>query len=133
MLPARSGAGPPAPRASRNAFMAASSSALGAAIGLDAIAVRIDDEPGVVAGPVVGAQPRLAVVPPAGFQRGGVEGVDALARRGIEADVEARLVVGRHRALRRADPQGNAVAPVADRAGLLAEARVAERLQSGVV
>ena len=56
-----------------------------AAIGLDAIAVRIDDERGVVVGAVVAAQAGCAVVAAPFGESGGMESVDALARRGWRA------------------------------------------------
>ncbi len=47
-------------------------------MGLDSVAVGVDDKGGVVAQTVVGAQAGLAVVSPAGAERSGVEGVHAL-------------------------------------------------------
>src|SRR6266851_5238117 len=101
----------------------------GAAIGFDAITVGIDHEGGVVFGAVVRSGARLAVIATARTQSGLVEGIDALARLAGEAEMEARFVVRRYRPLGRADPQLDAIAPVAERAGALAQALVTERLQ----
>src|SRR2546428_170178 len=62
-----------------------------AGIGLDPIAVGIDHEGGVVGIAVVRADPRLAVILAAGFERARVEGVDGLAARRVEANVQAGL------------------------------------------
>src|SRR5262249_55472380 len=108
-------------------------SGLAAAIGLEAIAVRIDDEGGVVVGAVVAAQAWGAVVVPADAQRGGVEGVDTLAARRVEALMQAGFVVRGHRPLGGADPQRDRVPTIAERARRLAEAGIAQRLQGRVV
>src|SRR5215218_8669621 len=98
-------------------------------MGLDAVAVGIDDERRIIVRAVIGAKPGLAVVAPAALQRRGVEGVDALARRRRKADMQAGLVVGRHRALGEADPERDRVASVAERALAFAQTSVADRLQ----
>src|SRR5215211_5991825 len=114
--------------------MAAFWSSLGApAMGLDAVAVGIDDERRVVVRAVIGAKPGLAVLAPAALQRRGVEGADALARRRRKAEMQARFLVRRHRALGDADPQRDRVASVAERALAFAQTSVAERLQRCVV
>ena len=64
-------------------------------MGLDPVVVRIDDEGGVVAWRVIGAQSWRSVIHAAEAERGGTEGVDAVARRGGEADVQAGFFVGR--------------------------------------
>src|SRR5882757_8219286 len=74
------------------------------AIGLDAIAVGIDGEGGVILRAVVGAQAGLAVVLAAGLERSGVEGVDRGTIRGDEAEMQARFGVGLDRLLGGAEP-----------------------------
>ena len=63
-------------------------------MGLDPVAVGIDDEGGVVARTVVGAQAGPAVVASAGPGRSGVEGVHALRRRRGEAEMQADFMSG---------------------------------------
>ena len=58
-------------------------------IGLDAVAIGVDQERGVVAGAVVGAQAGRAVVAASGGEAARVEGVDGFAARGREAEVQA--------------------------------------------
>src|SRR5262249_53436439 len=103
------------------------------AMGLNAIAVRIDDEGGVVVRAVVRAQPRLAVVAPAGLQRRGMEGVDRLPVGRLKADMQAGFLVGRHRMLGLAEPEPGATLAVAGRALAAADPVVAQRLQHRVV
>src|ERR1700730_14440163 len=83
-----------------------------AAIGLDAIAVGIGDEGGVVIGAVILPQPGLAVVAPARAQGFRMKRIDRFAVGGAEADVQAGGVVGRHRMLRGADPERHPILAV---------------------
>src|SRR3546814_4112951 len=53
------------------------------------------------------SQARLAVIRPAGFQGSGMESIDRLAARGIEADMQAVLRLGPDRLFRRQQPQRN--------------------------
>ena len=85
-------------------------------MGLDAVAVGIDDERRIIVRAVIGAKPGLAIVAPAALQRRGVERVDAFARRRRKAEMQARFLVRRHRALGNADPQRDRVASAAERA-----------------
>src|SRR6202044_2368208 len=62
--------------------------------GLDAIALGIDDESGVIIGAVLGAQARRSVVATAGAQCGGIKGIDGTAIRRREAKMKARSLVG---------------------------------------
>src|SRR4051812_43698831 len=64
-----------------------------AAIGFQTIAVRIDDESGVVVVAVILAQAGLAVVLAAGLQRARMEGIDRLARSRVEAEVQICLLI----------------------------------------
>src|SRR5829696_320709 len=104
-----------------------------AATSFDAVSLGIDDERGVVVGPVIGAQARPTVISPAGCKRRSVESIDALARRRGEAEVQPRLFVRGDRVLGGNDPECDGLAPVAERAFPFAQACVAERLQGGVV
>ena len=61
---------------------------------LDAVAVRIADEGGVVALVILRAQARRAVGRAAGRERGGMKGIDAAGRGARKADMHA-AVVGR--------------------------------------
>src|SRR5215472_6331605 len=103
------------------------------AIGLDPIAVGIDNERRVVVCAVIGTQPRLAVVAAAVRDRCLVKGVDALACRGREAEMQPGLRVGRHWTRAGADPERDPALPVAEGAFGSAETRIAERLECGVV
>src|ERR1700676_1491730 len=100
---------------------------------LDAVAVGIDGEGGIVLRAVVGAHTRLAVVLAAGLQRRGVKGVDRGAVLGDEAEMQARFGVGLHRLLGGAEPQRDRLVAVAQRGLAIAEAAVTQRLQRGVV
>src|SRR5215208_1789969 len=102
-------------------------------MGLDAVAVGVDDERRIIVRAVIGAKPGLAVVAPAALQRRGMEGVDAFARRRRKAEMQARFLVRRHRAQGGADPQRDRVAPIAERAFALVQTSIAERLQRRVV
>jgi hypothetical protein len=62
-----------------------------------------------------------------------MEGIDAFPRRRRKAEMQARFLVRRHRALGDPDPQRDRVASVAERALALAKAGVAERVQGRVV
>src|SRR5829696_10338213 len=84
-------------------------------MGRGAVAVGVDDERRIIVRAVIGAKPGLAVVAPAALQRRGMEGVDAFARRRRKADMQARFLVRRHRALGGADPQRDRLASVAER------------------
>ena len=57
--------------------------------GLDVVAVRVEEEGGIVAG-VVGALAGGAVVTAARGEAGGVEAPDRLAVGGLEGEVDAR-------------------------------------------
>src|SRR5262249_2159358 len=74
------------------------------AIGLEPIAVGIDDEGRVVVARVVGAYAGFAVVPPPGAECGCVKGAHTVAARGIEAEVEPGLGISGHGLIGRADP-----------------------------
>src|SRR5262249_46338507 len=67
------------------------------------------------------------------LHRCGVKGVHALAAWRIEAEMQVRLAVRRNRTVGSADPERDAVASVAEGACALAQARIPERLQRGVV
>src|SRR6187399_1912678 len=108
-------------------------SRLGTAIGLDAVSVRIDREGRVVVRPIVGAQAGLAIVLAAGTERARVKRRDALARRRIEAEVQAGRGVGRDRLVAGRNPQRDRILAVAERGVAGAEAGVAERIQCRVV
>src|SRR5436853_6057891 len=69
---------------------------------LDVMAVRIEQEGGVVAGTVIGAKARGAVVAPAGCQALGVEAIHGRAARRTESDVRGAA----HGTLVRIQPQG---------------------------
>src|SRR5437660_2408499 len=103
------------------------------AMGLDAIAVGIDDEGGVVAGAIILAHARLAVVLAAGLECSGMEGVDRGAALGLEAEMQAGLQVGLHRALDRQDPQARRLLAIAQRTLAVAQPGDVERLQNGIV
>ena len=83
--------------------------------GLDPVAIRVEQESGVVVRMVGGAEAGRAVAAPARCETGGVEGVHGRAARRAEAPV---AVIGRHGGRRaRADGQvGVAVIPGAVRA-----------------
>ena len=72
---------------------------LRAGIGFQAVAFGIDYERRVVVLAVVGAQARLAVVLAAVLERSGVERVDISALGPLEAEMQSRFGVGRHRML----------------------------------
>ena len=74
-------------------------------MGLNAVAVWIDDEGGVVAWSVIGPKPGCPVVRAAGAQGRGMERVDTRARRCREAEVQSRFLVRWHWAVRGVDPQ----------------------------
>src|SRR5262244_1770534 len=69
-----------------------------AAISLDAVSVRIDDEGGAVIGAVSRAQTGRTAVQPAGAQRQRVKRIDGVGVRCPKADVKTRFFVGRYRA-----------------------------------
>src|SRR5262245_1515563 len=80
------------------------------AVGLEAIARRINDERRVVGLRVVGADAWLAVVFTAGAHGRLVEGVDRLARLRLEAEMQARALVRFHRMIGLAEPELDALA-----------------------
>src|SRR5262245_4742868 len=129
MLRPRSTAGPTASSALRKAVKAwvMTPSLRLAAVGLEPVTVRIDDEGRVVIAPIVGAQAGLPVVVSPGAEGGRMKGAHALAAWGIEAEVKSGLRIGRYRLIARADPQHNASAAVAQSIRRLTEAPVAER------
>ena len=101
-----------------------------AAISLQPIAVGIDHKGGVVIRAVIRAQTRLAVVASAGAQRRRVKGIDARARRRIQAKMQTGFRIRRHRALRAADPEGRAALAVAEPAVAFAQAFIAKRARA---
>src|SRR5262245_7125764 len=129
MLRPRATAGPPAGSASRKAVSdcGMTPSLRFTAIGLEPVTVGIDDEGRVVVVAVAGAYAGLAVVAPPGGERAGMKGPHAVAARGIEAEVEARLGMGWHGLIGGADPQDEASTAVTQSVRRLTEARVAER------
>src|SRR5262245_3798931 len=131
----RSTAGPPASSALRKPVKdwVMTPSLRLAAVGLEPVTVRIDDEGRVVIAPVVGAHAGLAVVASPGVEGGRMKGAHTLAARGIEAEVKPGLGIGRHRLIGRPDPQDNASAAVAQSVRRLTEAGVAERGQGRIV
>src|SRR5262249_52972893 len=70
---------------------------------------------------------------PAVRKRLGMELIDALARRGGQADVQARLVVGPNRTSRCHDPERRMMAAIAECALALVQAAVAERRQGRII
>src|SRR6185295_12927498 len=104
--------------------------------GLEAMAVEVGHEGGVVAGVVVVADAGRAQVDTAGGERGRVEAIDGFAARCRERDVEAaigRLAVGAgvdDRERRLALESGGSIAHAAPAAG---QRYVAERSQRSVV
>src|ERR1700733_15577900 len=74
-------------------------STLAAGVGLDPVAVGIDDEGGEIIGPVVFPQTRLAVVAPTCRERRTMEGADAFVAGRRETKMQPRFCVGRNRAL----------------------------------
>jgi len=104
-----------------------------AGIGLDAIAVGIDYEGGVVSVAVVRADPRLAVILAAGFERARVEGVDGLAARRVEANVQAGLRIRGNRMLGRKYPEFRRRGAIAEIALALRQAPISERREGGIV
>src|SRR5713101_1657969 len=103
------------------------------AIGLDPIAVGIDNEGRIVVRAIVGAQPRFAVVAAAMADRGLVKGIDAFPRRGREAEMQPGVRVGRNRTWAGTDPECGVFVAVAERAFRRTETRIADRLQRSVV
>src|ERR1051325_8795855 len=90
-------------------------SPLAVAISFDAVAVGIDGERGVVVGIVIRAHARLAVVASAHAHRRGVKRVDALARRGREAEMHPRFAAGRQGAAGGGEPQRDLAVAVSER------------------
>ena len=78
---------------------------LRAGIGFQAVAFGIDYERRVVVLAVIGAQARLAVVLAAVLERTGVERVDVSAPCPLEAEMQSRFGVRRHRMLHCQDPE----------------------------
>src|SRR5262249_8891349 len=76
---------------------------------------------------------RRAVVFSAQLERRRMERVDAVAARCGEAEMQARCWIGHDRPLGLADPKLHAVAPVAKAADALAQARISERLERGII
>src|SRR5882672_1177121 len=103
------------------------------AIGLDPIAVGIDNEGRIVVRAIVGAQPRFTVVAAAVADRRLVKGIDAFPRRGREAKMQPGLRIGRNRIWAGADPECDLLVAVAERALRRAQTRVADRLERSVV
>src|SRR5260370_30850670 len=78
---------------------------LRAGVGFQAIAFGVDYERRVVVLAVIGAQARLAVVLAAVLERSGVERVDISALCPLEAEMQSRFGVRRHRMLHCQDPE----------------------------
>src|SRR5262249_17996379 len=106
-----------------------------AVIRLDPVSIRIDDEGGVIVGAVDRARTGRTVVLPARAPRCRVKGVDRLGARCHEADVQARLLVGRNRTLDGDNPESDVIAPipVAQHCSPRPQAPVSERCQRRVV
>src|SRR6266849_10360813 len=102
-------------------------------IGFQAVAFGIDYERRVVVLAVVGAQARLTVVPAAVLERSGVERIDISAVRPLEAEMQSRFGVGRHRMLHCQDPELRTLYAVIDIPRALSHTLVAQRLERGVV
>src|SRR5689334_12781507 len=100
---------------------------------LKPVAIRIDRKGGVVAGTVILADARLAVVAPARGERAGVKGVDAAGVRRHETEMQPGVCIGRHRAGTGVEPQPDAAASVAQVAITLGQALVTQRLEGGIV
>src|SRR6185312_13398265 len=84
-----------------------------AVIGLDPVAVRIDDEGRIVIVAVDLPQTGRAVVLPARLVRGCVKRIDRSGARRGKADMQARFLIGRDRPLGRHDPEENNISAVA--------------------
>ena len=97
---------------------------------LDVVAVRIEQESGVIAGVIVGTFAGRAIVFAAGFEARGIEAVDRLAILGLESDVMAAGELSRgFRTVRRRDEK--LIAP--EMAGRIALDRDAQDLEHGLV
>src|SRR5262245_8181478 len=83
-------------------------------IGLDPIAVRIDDKGGVVAGVLVLTQTRFAIVAPARLQGRRVKGLDTLAGGCRETKMQPGLAIGGNRSFRGTDPECDRALPIAE-------------------
>src|SRR5438105_416413 len=96
--------------------------------GFDRVAVRIEDEGGVIVGTVLRPRSGSAVVPAAGCERGAMECGDRIARRRGEGEVEARARRARARC---SHLDGELVIaarnPIADRRAVRPDTNVAER------
>jgi hypothetical protein len=97
------------------------------------IAVGVDNKGRIVAGTIVGAQARRAVVAAVVFDRGGMERVHTGWRRRGEAKVRTRFRVRHDRVRCFAFPKDNAVSPIAKRSGTFAQAPVTKRFQCCIV
>src|SRR6266481_7813113 len=106
---------------------------LRAGIGFQAVAFGIDYERRVVVLAVVGAQARLTVVPAAVLERSGVERIDISAVRPLEAEMQSRFGVGRHRMLHCQDPELRTLYAVIDIPRALGHTLVAQRRERGVI
>src|SRR5713226_177465 len=112
---------------------AAEGELLRAGIGFQAVAFGIDYERRVVVLAVVGAQARLTVVPAAVLERSGVERIDISAVRPLEAEMQSRFGVGRHRMLHCQDPELRTLYAVIDIPRALSHTLVAQWLERGVI
>src|SRR6266446_10845651 len=106
---------------------------LRASVSFQAVAFGIDYERRVVVLAVVGAQARLAVVHAAVLERSGMERVDISARGPLEAEMQSRFGVGRHRMLHCQDPELRTLYAVIDIPRALGHTLVAQRLERGVI
>src|SRR5260370_41007107 len=106
---------------------------LRAGVSFEAIAFGVDYERRVVVLAVVGAQARLAVVLAAVLERSGVERVVISALRPLEAEMQSRFGVGRHRMLHCQDPELRTLYAVIDVPRALGHTLVAQRLERGVI
>jgi hypothetical protein len=85
-------------------------------MGLDPIAVGIDNEGRIVVRAIVGAQPRFAVVAAAVADRGLVKSIDAFPRLSRKAKMQPGLRIGRNRAWAGTDPECDPFLAEAERA-----------------
>src|SRR5580700_7864140 len=106
---------------------------LRAGVSFETIAFRVDYERRVVVLAIVSAQARLAVVVAAVLERCGVERVDISARGPLEAEMQSRFGVGRHRMLHCQDPELRTLYAVIGIPRALGHTFVAQRLERGVI
>src|SRR3954452_2718682 len=102
-------------------------------VGFNPVAIRINNKRRVVTLAVVGTQTWRAIVAPSRGERRLMKRRHAFSRRRVQAEVQSGLLVRRHWALRRVDPELRGFIAVAQRAARLTQTLVAQWFQGDII